>query len=208
MISNSKDITEHFNLVRSGDYIHSYNVSPSSNIPVVKLDNGERVLESMHWGFIPHWAKDTKIQPINAKSETVNSKPFFRSAFKKSRCLIPANGFYEWLRMGDHKQPYYFRLKDDDLLAFAGLWDHWENPEGQSIDSCTIITTVANDVMKPIHDRMPVILDPEDYEDWLEKGGKELLQPYAGEMVCYPVSTVVNNPRNNGKDLIEPVEVE
>ncbi len=208
MISNSKDITEHFNLVRSGDYIHSYNISPSSNIPVVKLDNGERVLENMHWGFIPHWAKDTKIQPINAKSETVNSKPFFRSAFKKTRCLIPANGFYEWLRMDDHKQPYYFRLKDDELLAFAGLWDHWENPEGQSIDSCTIITTSANEIMEPIHNRMPVILDPVDYEEWLQHGGKDFLKPYAGEMVCYPVSTVVNNPRNNGKDLIEPIELE
>ena len=206
VISNSKTVEEHFNLVRSGEFIHSYNVNPSNNIPVVRLEDDGRVLTNMHWGLIPHWAKDTKIKPINAKAETIDQKPFFRSAFRKSRCLIPANGFYEWKRANNHKQPYYFRLRDSEMLAFAGLWDHWEH-EGESIDSCTIITTEANDVMKPVHDRMPVILDPENYDAWLQEGNKTLLQPYSGETIVYPVSTAVNNPKHNGKDLIEPVEI-
>ena len=160
----------------------------------------------MHWGLLPHWAKDTKIQPINAKAETVDSKPFFRSSFKKHRCLIPANGFYEWKRANNHKQPYYFKLEDADLMAFAGLWDHREQ-DGEGMNSCTIITTEANDLMKPIHNRMPVILKPEQYDNWLEAGGKDLLIPYKGAMTVYPVSTSVNNPRNNGKDLVEPVSL-
>lgn len=204
IISNSKSIEEHFNLVRSSEYIKSYNVYPSSNIPVVRLEDGDRVLAYLHWGLVPHWAKDTKLKPINAKAETVDSKPFFRSAFKKSRCLIPANGFYEWKKTNKQKQPFYFKLKDAELMAFAGLWDHWEH-DGDTIESCTIITTEANDVMKPVHDRMPVILDPEVYDTWLQEGGKTLLQPYTGEMLSYPVSTAVNNPKHNGKDLIEPV---
>ncbi|MBM2830353.1 MAG: response-associated protein [Gammaproteobacteria bacterium] len=204
IISNSRNIEEHFNLVRSGEFIHSYNVSPSSNIPVVRMEDGDRVLANLHWGLVPHWAKDTKLKPINAKAETVDSKPFFRSAFKKSRCLIPANGFYEWKRTNKHKQPFYFKLKDSELLAFAGLWDHWEHDD-ETLESCTMITTVANDVMKPVHDRMPVILDPDNYDAWLHEGSKSLLQPYAGKMISYPVSTAVNNPKHNGKDLIEPV---
>lgn len=204
IISNSRSIEDHFKLVRSGEFIHSYNVSPSRNIPVVHLENGERCLANMHWGLIPHWAKDTKIKPINAKAETIESKPFFRSAFKKNRCLIPANGFYEWKRINKNKQPWYFRLKDSELMAFAGIWDHWEH-NGEHIDSCTIITTDANDVMKPVHNRMPVILDPDDYNTWLLEGNKNLLLPYSGKMEAWPVSTVVNNPSHNGKDLIEPV---
>lgn len=202
--SNSHDIEEHFNLVRSSEYVTSYNVSPSSMIPAVRLEDGECALANVYWGLIPHWAKDTKIKPINAKAETVDSKPFFRSAFKKSRCLILANGFYEWKKANKQKQPFYFKLKDADLMAFAGLWDRWEH-DGAIIESCTIITTDANDVMKPVHDRMPVILAPDDYLAWLQEGGKSLLQPFAGEMISYPVSTAVNNPKHNGRDLIEPV---
>jgi len=204
IISKSREIEKHFDLVRSREFRKSYNVYPSSDIPVVRLEYGDRVLANLHWGLIPHWAKDTKLQPINAKGETVASKPFFRSAFRKSRCLIPANGFYEWQRAGKQKQPYYFRLKDAELMAFAGLWDRWEH-DGNAIESCTIITTDANEVMKPVHDRMPVVLGPDAYEAWLQEGRKSLLQPYAGDMICYPVSTAVNNPKHNGKDLIEPV---
>ena len=206
VISSSKSIEEHFNLVNSGEFLHSYNVSPSNIIPIVRLDKDHRALVNMHWGLIPHWAKDTKIKPINAKAETIDKKPFFRSAFRKTRCLVPANGFYEWKRANNHKQPYYFKLKDSELLAFAGLWDRREQ-EGETFDSCTIITTSANDIMKPVHDRMPVILKPEDYDAWLKEGKKELLQPYSGDMIVYPVSTVVNNPKHDGKDLIEPIEI-
>jgi len=202
--STPRDIEDHFNLVRSGDYVKSFNVSPADIIPVVRLEYGEKVLANLHWGLIPHWAKDSKIRPINAKAETVDSKPFFRSAFKKSRCLIPANGFYEWKIINRHKQPFYFRLEDAELLAFAGLWDHWEHG-GEIIESCTIITTAANEIMKPVHDRMPVILAPDKYGAWLQDGGKSLLQPYTGAMTAYPVSTAVNNPKHNSRELVEPV---
>ena len=202
--SNPVDIEKHFNLIRSSEYITSYNVSPASMIPAVRLENGDRALTNLHWGLIPHWAQDTKLKPINAKAETVATKPFFRSAFKKSRCLIPANGFYEWQRTNNHKQPFYFKLKDVELMAFAGIWDRWEH-DSKTIESCTIITTEANEIMKPVHDRMPVILDPEDYDAWLQEGGKTLLQPFSGELIAYPVSTAVNNPKHNGRDLIEPV---
>ncbi|MGH8121053.1 MAG: SOS response-associated peptidase, partial [Gammaproteobacteria bacterium] len=204
IISSSKSLEEHFRLVRSGEYRKSYNVTPSSHIPAVRLEQEDRVLASLYWGLIPHWAKDTKLKPINAKAESVASKPFFRSAFKKNRCLVPANGFYEWKRTGKQKQPYYFRLKDTELMAFAGLWDRWEH-DGKITESCALITTDASGVMKPVHDRMPVILDPKDYDAWLHEGDKALLQPYAGDMICYPVSTAVNNPRHTGKELIEPV---
>lgn len=202
--STRQEIEKHFNLVRSGEYAKTYNVSPSHTIPVVRMEYGERVLANLHWGLIPHWAKDDKLKPINAKVETLDSKPFFRSAFRKSRCLIPANGFYEWKKTNKHKQPFYFKLKDADLMAFAGLWDHWEH-DGENIESCTIITTEANEIMKPVHDRMPVILAPDDYEAWLQEGGKSLLHPYAGEMIIYPVSAAVNNPKHNSRALIEPV---
>lgn len=203
IISKSGDVKKHFNLSRVHEFKQSFNVSPASDIPVIRLEDGERVLINMHWGLVPHWAKDTKIKPVNAKAETLESKPFFRSAFKKNRCLIPANGFYEWKRVDGHKQPYYFRLDNAELMAFAGLWDCRE--AGNELTySCTIITTSANDVMKTVHDRMPVILEPGDYDAWLIEGDKSLLEPYTGELLAYPVSTIVNNPENDGKDLVEP----
>ncbi len=206
VISNNKNLSEHFKLVRSGDLLHSYNVSPSAEIPVVRLEPDGHTLTPMHWGLIPRWAKDFKIKPINAKAETLDIKPFFRTAFKKNRCLIPANGFYEWKRDGNRKQPFYFTLKDREVMAFAGLWDQWEH-EGETLLSCTIITTEANPVMKPVHDRMPVILDPDQYDVWLKDGGKTLLQPYTGSMTSCPVSTAVNNPRHDGEELIAPVSI-
>lgn len=205
--SNTKDIVHYFHLVRTCEPILSYNISPSSTVPVVILEDNNRIMENMHWGLVPHWARDKKLKPINARAETIDTRPFFRTAFKKTRCLIPANGFYEWRRAGNHKQPYYFRLENNDLMAFAGLWDRWKHND-ETIESCTIITTRANDIMKPVHDRMPVILAPDSYEQWLQDGGKDLLQPYPGPMITYPVSTVVNNPKNNGRDLIQELQEE
>ena len=202
IVSNSQVMTEHFQLVSAEKFMHSYNVTPGSDIPVIRLNENKRELINCHWGLIPHWAKDTKIQPFNAKAETLAEKPFFRSAFKQNRCLIPANGFYEWQGLSKPKQPYYFTLKNNELLAFAGLWDRWED-EGNTIESCTIITTAANIIMNPVHHRMPVILDPENYDKWMMDGGSDLLIPYQGKMKSYPVSTAVNNPENNGSDLIQ-----
>ena len=205
IFSNTSKLNSHFNLASTAKFTHSYNVAPGSDIPVIRLSQNKRELVTCHWGLIPHWSKDTKLQPINAKAETISEKPFFRSTFLKSRCLIPANGFYEWQGTTGHKQPYYFKLKDSELLAFAGLWDRWEQG-GKTIESCTIITTEANIIMNPIHHRMPVILDPEKYDEWLIDGNKEILIPYSGKMKCYPVSTAVNDPENNSSSLIQPVD--
>lgn len=202
--SNANVLKDHFNLASAEKFNHSYNITPASQIPVIRMNEGNRELVTCHWGLIPHWAKDTKLQPINAKAETISEKPFFRSVFRKSRCLIPANGFYEWQGTSGHKQPFYFKLRDSELMAFAGLWDHWEQDE-KSIQSCTIITTEANFIMNPIHHRMPVILNPENYDEWLIDGNKDILLPYAGKMKCYPVSTAVNNPENNSSSLIQPL---
>ena len=198
------EIAEHFRLVDSGDNFVNYNITPSSTIPVVRLSGTNRELARCHWGLIPSWAQDDKYQPINAKSETLSEKPFFRSALKSRRCLIPANGFYEWQGKKGNKQPYYFKLPDDRLFAFAGLWEEWNRNE-KKLRSCVIITTNANKTMQPVHDRMPVILDPEQYDNWLKNADSSILQPYPDEMICYPVSRRVNNPVNNDKDLVSAV---
>jgi putative SOS response-associated peptidase YedK len=204
ILNNKTSLEKHFALNDSDEFINSYNVTPSDKIPVIRLYEGERQLVNCQWGFIPHWAKDDKFKPINAKAETLDEKPFFRSAFKNNRCLIPASGFYEWKGQKGNKQPWYIRLQDSELFAFAGLWDHWQN-ENKDIDSCTIITTNANAVMASIHQRMPVILDPGQYDIWLNDGDKDVLAPYRGKLICYPVSKKVNKPGSDGEELIRPL---
>jgi putative SOS response-associated peptidase YedK len=148
---------------------------------------------------------------INARAETVADKPSFRAAFKRRRCLIPASGFFEWQRMGSQKQPMYIQLADGSLLALAGLWETWHSPDGSEIESCTIITTEPNELMAPIHNRMPVIVEPADYDLWLDPGerpenGLHLLRPYPPTLMnAYPVSTQVNNPRNDTPDCVAPL---
>ncbi|MDX1519483.1 MAG: SOS response-associated peptidase [Gammaproteobacteria bacterium] len=202
ILNDEASLAEHFALIDSCQFRTSYNVTPSSEIPIVRLSETNRKMTTAHWGFVPHWAKDDKFKPINARAETVASKPFFRGAFKKKRCLIPASGFYEWQGAKGEKQPYYIKPAGSDLFAFAGLWDHWDSPD-KSFDSCTIITTTANKTMAPIHSRMPVIIDPGDYDDWLAKGNRELLKPYEGAMEAWPVSKSVNSPKHDGPELIE-----
>jgi putative SOS response-associated peptidase YedK len=169
----------------------------------------------LHWGLIPFWADDPKLgsKLINARAETVADKPAFRSAFRHRRCLIVADGFYEWQQQENGKQPFYLRLKDDRPFALAGLWEHWEEDGGEAIDSCTILTTDANELTSPIHSRMPVILDPKDYDMWLDSSVRKseslqsLLRPYASEkMEAYPVSKTVNRPTNDRPECIEIVE--
>jgi putative SOS response-associated peptidase YedK len=191
-----------------------YNIAPSQNVAAVclKPDTSRRELVQLRWGLIPSWAKDPKIaySTINAKAETVAEKPAFRSAFRKRRCLIPASGFYEWQQQGKQKQPMYIRLKDNRPFAFAGLWEHWEPKEGEPIESCTIITTEANEFMLPIHKRMPVILASRDYDQWIDPtiqtdSLQSLLKPYPSEeMEAYAVSKMVNNPRNDIPLCVEP----
>lgn len=192
-----------------------YNIAPSQDILAVRaIEGGERNVSLLHWGLIPSWSKDEKshFSMINARAETVASKPAFRAAFKRRRCLIPASGFYEWQPQDHYKQPYAISMKDNALFSLAGLWEHWESPEGKLIESCSIIVTNANAVLAPIHDRMPVILAPEDYETWLDPENHdtdslgELLTPYpASNMKVYPVSRRMNDPSHDEPDCIEPV---
>src|SRR2546422_685407 len=184
-----------------------YNIAPSQSVAVVRRlpDDTDRKLAMLRWGLIPAWVKDPAKarQPINAKSETVAELPTFRSAFRKRRCLIPADGFYEWKQEGGRKQPVYIRMKDREPFAFAGLWERWVGEEDDFIESCTILTTEPNELLEPIHNRMPVILAPNDYDLWLDPDEQEvsrlkpLLRPYSpNEMTYYPVNLRVNNPRN------------
>jgi putative SOS response-associated peptidase YedK len=190
----------------------SYNIAPTQEVAAVIEGEGKRKLEMLHWGLIPSWADDPSIgnKMINARAETVAEKPSFREAFRNHRCLVLADGFYEWQKTGNGKQPYYIRMEDDSPFAFAGLWESWQN--GREIRSATIITTDANDVVAPVHNRMPVILHPEDYALWLDPGFDEkeplttLLKPYPAEaMEACPVSRRVNSPSNNEPSCIESV---
>lgn len=190
-----------------------FNIAPTQNVATIRIHDGARRLEMRRWGLVPSWADDPSVgnRMINARADGVADKPSFRSAFKKRRCLVVADGFYEWKKDGPTKQPYYIRLREDKPFAFAGLAEHWQRGE-QRIDSCTIITTEPNSLMADIHDRMPVILSPDEYDLWLdpEFEGKEkllsLLDAYpADAMTAYPVSTLVNNPRHENSACIEPV---
>ena len=200
-----------------------YNIAPTQEAPVIGLrkDGDERGLAMLRWGLVPFWSDgpDSRYSMINARAETVRSKPAFRAAFKARRCLVPADGFYEWkAREGGAKQPHRIVRADGEPFAFAGLWEHWEPKEGQEgegqegepIRSFTIIVTGANELLKPIHERMPVILAPEDHERWLAgepDEAAELLRPFpAGELRAYPVSTRVNAPKNDDPGCIEPVD--
>jgi putative SOS response-associated peptidase YedK len=186
-----------------------YNVATTQDAPVVRLAPEGRELALLRWGLVPRWAKDTKIaySTINARVETVESKPAFRDAFQKRRCLVVADGFYEWPARGTGtKQPWLFTMKDNGPFAFAGLWGAWEGGEEQ-IESFTIIVGPPNDLVRPVHDHMPAIVWPADYDAWLTgAGGKELLGPYsAEEMAAQPVSTRVNSPKNDDPGCVEPV---
>ena len=188
-----------------------FNVAPTQDVLAVRGAPGGREAALLQWGLIPAWAKDPAIgnKLINARSETVTEKPSFREAFRLRRCLIPADGFYEWQRRGGRKQPYYFQLKDGGPFAFAGLWERWQGAGGRPVETCTILTTEANELLRTVHDRMPVILHPEEYPLWLGADARErgllrdMLRPYpAEEMVGYPVSTQVNSPQSQGPELV------
>ncbi len=193
-----------------------YNIAPTQTIAAVLESNGERIIDALRWGLIPSWAKDESIgnKLINARAETLAEKPSFKNAFRSHRCIIPASGFYEWQKKGTGaKQPFYFHLKDKDVFGFAGLYEQWLDKEsGEQIETCTIITTEANKVLEPVHDRMPVILKPEYYEQWLDVKEKDtdklqkLLAPYpSAEMDSYRVSKSVNIPSNDSPELVKEI---
>ena len=201
--SDADRLADHYGLAGLPDFSGSYNIAPSAPVPVVR-QHTDRELALCHWGFIPHWVKEPVLKPINARAETLTGKPYFRDAFKRRRCLVPANGYYEWRAAAGGKQPYFIRMAGADLFSFAGLWSAWQGPDGR-VESCVIITTAAKEELADIHDRMPVIIAPDDYDEWLDAGGQDLLRPSAGEMEAYPVSSRVNSPRNQGEVLILPL---
>lgn len=191
-------------------YDASYNVAPSQDILAVTADATGRHADLYRWGLVPFWAKEIgKYSTINARAETVASKPVYRAAFKAHRCLIPANGYYEWQMRPGGKQPYFIHAVDDDLLSFAGVWDRWSRPDGTALLSAAIIVTEASADTRPIHDRMPAILPRETWQQWLDPENRDtatlqsLLRPTPpGALACRPVSTRVNSPRHNGPELL------
>lgn len=218
-LSRRKQIIEaHFDAISGEeDWEPRYNIAPTQPIPVIRQHPKEatRQFSLLRWGLIPSWAKDESAaaQMINARSETAATKPAFRDALKSRRCLIPADGFYEWLRSGKFRQPYCFKVNDDDLFAFAGLWDRWKNPSGTWVRTCSILTTSANAITSTVHNRMPVILKPENYDLWLDPdmnnvaAASDLLKPYdARSMRCYPVSSRINHAGNDDAECSVPVE--
>ncbi|MFQ5931167.1 MAG: SOS response-associated peptidase [Nitrospiraceae bacterium] len=215
LYSSQERLIEHFGLAAAPPLKARYNIAPSDAVGIIRIPSGydQRVWDQVTWGLIPHWAKDRTIgyKLINARAESVAEKPSFRDAFKYQRCLVPADIFYEWAAAGGKKVPYAVRLQNQQPFAFAGLWDRWKDGE-EVIESCTIITTGANDLLRPIHERMPVILPETDYERWLDRTTQNpaalqaLLKPYpSNAMTTYPVSTRVNRPENDDRECIAPL---
>lgn len=209
-------VAEFFNLDTAPDPLPArYNIAPTQPVLAVRLSAAgqQREFALFRWGLVPSWAKDVKMgaRMINARSESVAEKPAFRAAFKRRRCLIPASGFFEWQVVNGRKQPMFIHPQDDPLFAFAGLWEYWAGADGSELETCTILTTTPNELMGPIHNRMPVIVEQEDFSMWLDPGlrpedGLHLLRPYPAEkMAAYPVSTMVNSPANDIPACIEPL---
>ena len=200
------------------DWNPRYNIAPTQPVPVIRQHPKEPILQisTMRWGLVPYWAKDPSITTgtINAKSETAATKPAFRDPLKFRRCLIPADGFYEWQRRGNSKQPFCFEVNNGGLFAFAGLWDGWKDSSGRWVKTCSILTITPNAVASAIHDRMPVILDPNSYDLWLDPGMQnvaaisDLLQPYDARLMrCYPVSAWINHVANDDEECSRPVRI-
>jgi putative SOS response-associated peptidase YedK len=211
LLTNLHEVGTLFGVTRSPDLPKRYNISPTQTVPIVrKAENGKRSIALVRWGLIPVWAKDPKIafSMINARCETVATKPAYRTAFKKRRCLIPATGFYEWEKSGKQKLPHHFHLKDRQLFAFAGLWECWYPEKGDPLESCSIVTTEANKLVGPYHDRMPVILPRDSHDEWLDDKStpdelQDLLKPFpVSRMAEDAVSTKVNSSRYDGLDYL------
>jgi putative SOS response-associated peptidase YedK len=214
LISAPEAIRALFRYAEQPNFPPRFNVAPTQPIPIVRLMDGKRQFALMRWGLLPSWVKDPRIFSllINARGESVCDKPAFRNAMKRRRCLIPADGFYEWKAIGGgRKQPFYVRAKSGQPLAFAGLWETWEGPNGEELDTATIITTRTNRALAPHFDRMPVIVPPEAFDLWLDgatvdaKTAEAIIQPAPDDLLeAYPVSTTVNRTANDNPKLVEP----
>ena len=211
-------VEEYFDSGGEDDWVPRYNIAPTQAVPIIRQNPKEprRELSLVRWGLIPSWAKDSSgaARMINARSETAAATPAFRDAMTSRRCLIPADGFYEWQKTGKARQPYCFEVNEGELFAFAGLWDRWKDPSGQWVKSCSILTTTPNAVTGYVHDRMPVILDRADYDLWIDPGMtnveavSEMLKPYDAQMMrSYPVSSRVNHVANDDAACSTPVQL-
>jgi putative SOS response-associated peptidase YedK len=210
LFSDAPTLAGLFDLAGFPELAPRYNIAPTQPVVAVRSGEAGRQLVRLRWGLVAPWAKDTKVAPINARAETAADKPMFRAALRKRRCLVPASGFYEWLALagGKRKQPYCFRPGDERPWAFAGLWERWQGPDGP-VESCAILTTAANEVVRPVHDRMPVILPRQHWAAWLDPQAQDagqlvpLLRPYpADALSAYPVGLAVNNPRNDRPECL------
>lgn len=204
-------IAERFHLLWTPEIEPHYNIAPSQMIPVVRETGEGREFVLLKWGLIPWWAKDAHIgaKLVNARAESFADKPAFRDAYRHRHCLVPANAFYEWKLVAGRKQPYCIRMRDQALFGMAGLWEHWVAPDGQVVESCTIVTVDANALVGELHDRMPLILAPADYDAWLGVGTSKAALPHAvaaEEMVSYPVSPLVSNARNDDPACLDPID--
>ena len=202
-------IAERFHLLWTPEVEPHYNIAPSQAIPVVRETGQGREIALVKWGLVPWWAEDAHIgaKLINARAETLADKPAFRDAYRRRHCLVPADAFYEWKRVEGRKQPYCIRLRDQGLFGMAGLWERWKAPDGQLLESCTIVTVAANSLVAPLHDRMPLILAPEDYDAWLTAEAGTLPPAVPAEaMVAYPVRPLVSNAKNDVPACLVPID--
>lgn len=220
LTSSARELALQFELDPGVQLAHlepRFNVAPSQDVAAVREDHdGHRVLSFERWGLVPHWAKDAAIgnRLINARAETVATKPAFANALRSRRCIVPADGFYEWSGSGAERRPYIFRRPDRAMIGLAGLYERWVGEGGEVVDSCTLITTAANETLAAFHDRMPVILAPSDYPHWLDRGAEDpdsvssLLAPCPADWLeSSPVSSRINNPRNDDPECLIPEPV-
>ena len=211
LVDDGTNVAQQLQLAQGSPLAPRYNIAPTQPVSAVVVEKGRRTLTHFYWGFVPSWAKDMSMasRMINARAETVAEKPSFRNAFRRRRCLVPMTGFYEWQTVGGRKQPHYIQVAGQAVFAVAGLWEVWESAEGDTLQSCTLLTTEANEMMASLHNRMPVIVPPRDYGLWLDVAAplpavESLLRPYpAAQMTHRPVSPYVSNARNEGPACLE-----
>lgn len=217
LAATGEEVAAHYQLSEVPFVVPRYNVAPTQPVAAVRLSHdGQREFTFFQWGLIPSWAKDPTIgsKMINARAETAADKPAYRAAFKRRRCLLPMTGFYEWRATDGRKQPMYIHGMDDGLLSLAGLWEVWQSADGGLLETCAILTTTPNALMASIHNRMPVIVDPQDYNAWLTPDTPadelhHLLRPYdAARLAAHPVSLAVNRPQNDSAECIAPLAEE
>ena len=209
------EIARILNAENRAEFLPSYNVAPTQSAPVCRATTaGRREMVPLRWGLVPHWAKsvDDRYRMINARAETVAGKPAFRGPFRQRRCLVPVDGYYEWKAIGNRKQPYFIHMRDESPFFLAGLWDRWDKADGDPLETFTIVTTTADEISAQVHDRMPVIIDPEQFGRWLDPAVNSAadLEPLlhhdaARGLALRPVSTYVNSPKNNGPRCAEPL---